>query len=334
MKNNVLVMGTGSIAQRHVKNILKIKDNCNICVCSKSFIRAKNFCKKFKKKNIYPEKMENLSKVNYTHVIIASSSSLHNRHLRKFMFKKNNIYCEKPLPNDKNLNYLTKTIKKRNLNKKIKIGYQFRFNPVIKFLKKELKKKVNNKIYLIKFYCGQNLKNWRSIKNYQKLYSAGKNYLASVNWELSHELDSLNFIYKKPKKIFSSLSSTNYLNLKVKDVSVSTLKFKDPRVTCTITSEMLSPTLYRKLIVITTKNFYEADLVKNSLIKKDFKNKIKKYSFDPDRNYMFFIFMKKFLNNEKKSRNFDFTTFNDAAHITKIQKKMDQSHNKGKFLSI
>ena len=37
---------------------------------------------------------------------------------------------------------------------------------------------------------------------------------------------------------------------------------------------------------------------------------------------------------KKKSRNFDFTTFNDAAHITKIQKKMDQSHNKGKFLSI
>ena len=46
MKNNILSIGTGSIAKRHVENIFKIDKNNKIDVLSQNFQRSKNFCKK------------------------------------------------------------------------------------------------------------------------------------------------------------------------------------------------------------------------------------------------------------------------------------------------
>ena len=48
----ILVIGTGSIAERHIENILKLNQEININVLSQNKNRAKNFIKKFKNKNI------------------------------------------------------------------------------------------------------------------------------------------------------------------------------------------------------------------------------------------------------------------------------------------
>ena len=48
----ILVIGTGSIAERHIKNILKLNQKININIFSQNQNRAKNFIKKFKNKNI------------------------------------------------------------------------------------------------------------------------------------------------------------------------------------------------------------------------------------------------------------------------------------------
>tara|TARA_B100000674_G_C37969970_1_gene976437 strand:- start:2652 stop:3653 length:1002 start_codon:yes stop_codon:yes gene_type:complete len=328
MKQKILVLGTGSAAYRHVKNILKIKGIAEINVYSNLKNRSKVFCERFNKAFINVADKKDIYTKNYSHIVIASNTASHNMYLKKFILKKNNIYCEKPLPNDKYLETLKKLVKQKNLSNKVKFGYQFRFNYLVKFLKGELSKKVNKNIYLIKIFCGQNLKKWRINSDYKKLYSAGKNYLASVNWELSHEIDILNFIYKKPKKIFSSLNRTKLLDLNINDVSTSIMKFKNKKVICTITSEMLSPFLYRKILIATTNNFYEADLVNNSLIVTNAKNVKKKYYFKQTRNDMFLKLMKSFLLNKKKSNTFDFANLNDALDIANIQKKMEISNNR------
>ena len=79
--------------------------------------------------------------------------------------------------------------------------------------------------------------------NYKKLHSAGNNYYGSVNWELSHELDILQFIFDKPDKIFSKFTKTNYLKINATDLSITTLKFKNKKTNCVIALEMLSPVL-------------------------------------------------------------------------------------------
>ena len=48
MKNKILLIGTGSIAERHLKNIFKINRSADISIYSKNENRAKKFVKKFK----------------------------------------------------------------------------------------------------------------------------------------------------------------------------------------------------------------------------------------------------------------------------------------------
>ena len=49
MKPSILIIGTGSIALRHVENLLKIcSKNVEICVFSKNKNRSKDFAKKYK----------------------------------------------------------------------------------------------------------------------------------------------------------------------------------------------------------------------------------------------------------------------------------------------
>jgi predicted dehydrogenase len=193
-------------------------------------------------------------------------------------------------------------------------------------------KSVNKSVYLVLFYCGQNLKNWRKNSNYKKLYAAGRKKLAAVHWELCHEVDILQYIFGKPKKLFSKLTSTNKLNLKISDVAITTFKLKNPSTSCVISVEMLSPVLYRKLIVGTTNNYYELDLVKNMVIKKN--KKTFKYIFKKDRNQMFVDYMKCFLSNKKKSKRFDFATLKDGIHVTQIIKAMIKSDKTKKFIGI
>ena len=195
-----------------------------------------------------------------------------------------------------------------------------------------MKKNINKNVYLILFFCGQNLKNWRKNSNYRKLYSAGEKKLAAVQWELCHEIDSLQHIFDKPKKLFSKLTNTNKLNLKISDVAVTTFKLKNSSISCVISLEMLSPVLYRKLIVATTNNYYELDLVENIVIKKN--KKTFKYVFKKNKNQMFFDYMKYFLSNKKKSMKFDFATLKDGLNVTQIITTMIKSNKNNKFISI
>ena len=49
-KKRILIIGTGSIAERHLKNIISINSSLNVSVYSDNYIRAQKFSKKFKKK--------------------------------------------------------------------------------------------------------------------------------------------------------------------------------------------------------------------------------------------------------------------------------------------
>tara|TARA_X000001036_G_scaffold439546_1_gene491071 strand:- start:2786 stop:3787 length:1002 start_codon:yes stop_codon:yes gene_type:complete len=333
MKKKILIIGTGSIAKRHVTNILKLKQSVTLNLFSKSEKRAKNFISNFKGKKISLLNSSELKKKKFTHIIIASKTTLHNKYIFDFYKVCENIFCEKPLPIDRFTKSLIRICKNKINGEKIKIGFQFRFNPAIQFMKKELKKKENKKVFLIKFSCGQNLKDWRNNKNYRDLFSAGNSFYGSVIWELCHDIDTLQYIFRKPNKVFSKLTNSNLLKVDTDDISISTLKFKNCDTNCTISLEMLSPILYRNLIVISLNNYYEVDLIKNVIIKKN-KNKISKYFFKTNRNFMFETLIKNFISNKNKSKKFDHATLIDGIFVSKVVNKMYISNKKNKFISI
>ena len=94
MKKNILVIGTGSIASRHTKNILRIDKSSTIDVLSSDYDRSCIFCKQFGRNRIKPIRYNNVIDKDYTHVVIASNTLLHNKYIliNYYLIFINNIF--------------------------------------------------------------------------------------------------------------------------------------------------------------------------------------------------------------------------------------------------
>ena len=123
--------------------------------------------------------LNDIKSINPDYVLICSKTSDHFKHLG-FVEKKllnKTILVEKPLF-DKN-----KSLKiKRN---KVIVGYNLRYHPIIKFLKKKIR---NKKIYSTYIFCGSYLPDWRKSRNYKSSYSSSKKEGGGVLLDLSHEI--------------------------------------------------------------------------------------------------------------------------------------------------
>ena len=175
MLNSALIIGYGSIGRRHariLKNKIKIKE---VTICTRQKING------FKT-------LRNLSdlKTKPSYIVIASPTSEHFKQLKyvEKNFKNIPVLVEKPLFK-KNKKFSIK-------NNKIFVGYNLRFHPIIKYLKKNIRKK---EIIDIKVYCNSYLPDWRKNLSYEKSSSAYKRLGGGVILDLGHELDLIRWLF-------------------------------------------------------------------------------------------------------------------------------------------
>lgn len=192
-----VIIGFGSIGQRHYRILKKIKKIKKIYICS----NQKNI-----KKNLINEK--SLKKINPDYIVIAKPTSEHYHYCKKIekLFKNKKVLIEKPLFN-KLYNYKFK-------NNDYFVGYNLRFHPIINFVKGKIK---NKKIISAKFYCGSNLKNWRKNIHYTKSSSALKKSGGGVLNDLSHEIDFLYWFFGDLKFDFFKKEKISKLKINVED---------------------------------------------------------------------------------------------------------------------
>lgn len=131
----VSVIGLGQMGINHLINLTKIKKINSIKIYD--IIRKKELEEKFKTKFA-----NNINEVldGSDAIIIASPTSTHLKYFLKCSKKIKNIFIEKPLvTNVSDFKKIFNIVKKKKIN--LKVGYIERFNPIIKTLKKILKKK-------------------------------------------------------------------------------------------------------------------------------------------------------------------------------------------------
>ena len=112
----------------------------------------------------------------------------------------------------KNL-FFNKFVDYKIKNNKIFVGYNLRFHPFIKSIKKMI---INKKIWNINVICGSYLPIWRKGREYEKSYSA-KKISGGVLLDLSHELDYLKWIFGNFKPLYAIHNKISDLNIKSYD---------------------------------------------------------------------------------------------------------------------
>ena len=155
MLKKVVIIGFGSIGRRHAKIL---KKNPNI---KDVFVLTNQNCPSY----IKIKSLKEINKINPDYIIISSETSKHFTQLNYIEknFKNKIVLVEKPV--------FEKNRKLTLKNNKVFVGYNMRFNPIIKKIRKII---LNRKIWSVNVFCGSYLPNWRKNIDYSKSSSAIK----------------------------------------------------------------------------------------------------------------------------------------------------------------
>jgi len=216
-----LVVGYGSIGKRHIENLSKLS-NMKILVCSKrkydDFLKTKN-C-------VLINSLDDCIKEKPNFAIVCNETTLHIKTATKLARAGIHLFIEKPLSNSlKGIKELLKLTRKKKLV--TMIGYNFRFHPSIKMIKKIISSQDLGKIISARVENGSFLPDWHPDENYSKNYSARDDLGGGVILTCIHEIDYLYWFFGKVSNVFSISGKFSDLDIQTEDLSVILLKYEN-----------------------------------------------------------------------------------------------------------
>ena len=276
---NALVIGYGSIGSRHVKVLKSL--GVDVDVVSR---------RKVDYEQSWPSVSSAFKDNSFDYIVIASRTNEHHSDLLELfsLGYNNNILIEKPLF-DKPYN-----IALDNPNN-IYVGYNLRFHPFIRLIKKLVLKK---KIWNINVICGSYLPDWRKGRKYQKSYSAQKKS-GGVLLDLSHELDYLKWIFGNFKPVYFNYRKVSNLKINSYD-NLSLIADGKNKVNIQLYLNYFFKKPMRQILIDGKDLSINADLISNTMYVYK-KNNFKKYLLNNfDVNIMYKNEHKEIINNKIK----------------------------------
>jgi len=220
----ILIIGAGSIGQRHLINIKKIKRKEEIILVEKNNLVRKRISDEHSITS-YSTIEKALIKHNISSAFICTPSNMHLKQLKTLIKAKCHIFIEKPL----SLNFSEiKKIEKKILGYRylIMVACNLRFHPGVLKLKKYVDDNMIGKIYYARSQFSHYLPNWRANKNYKKFYSSNSNEGGGIILDAIHEPDYLYWIFGDIKLVSAFSNNISELNIDVEDVAEYTLFHK------------------------------------------------------------------------------------------------------------
>ena len=312
---NILIIGLGSIGQRHLRNLKLVEPNSNFfAIRKKNNVPLLNNLNKVLKSDIkkrylltYFQSLSEIykKKIKIDCAFVCTPSSMHISQVKELLKYKIPCFIEKPLGSSlKGIADLEKLLKKKHIN--TMMGYQFRFNPIIIYLEKVLKQKSPiGKIITAQIHHGENIKDFHPYEDYKISYAANKKLGGGVILSQIHELDYFLHLFSDYKIKYSSFisSKVSNLDLDVEDIFSSNflLKKRGNKILCSITLNFFEKPKKRKIFLVGIDGVLEACLNSNKvIIYKNGKRVTKKYRFK--RNDIFIKEIKFFLSKIKSKQ--------------------------------
>ena len=206
-----LIIGSGSIGQRHISNLKKIG------ISNITALRSKKGHYKELPKDLGVNEIDSWHQVNNIKpdiAIISNPSSLHIETALKISNIVKGIFIEKPVSN--NLNGCNKLIGLLN-DKKITsfVGHNLMFHPIIKEIRKFINENDIGKIINIQCQVGQWLPDWHPYEDYTKAYYARKDLGGGVALSLIHEIHLALDFAGLSTHVYGEINEYKQLNLDV-----------------------------------------------------------------------------------------------------------------------
>ena len=228
LKNSkkVLLIGLGSIGQRHYRNYKKINNKTQffaIRKIRKSPELSKNNLIKNNRLDLKKKKIKEITdstaqKMKFDIVFICNPSSLHLKYAIKFAKKNTALFIEKPLSHNSDG---LKTFKNKiNKNKVIcAVGYQLRYHKFLHKIKKIIDNKSLGKIKKVEIFNQHYLPYHHKYEDYRIGYAAKKKLGGGVLLCFIHEIDYSNFLFNNPISVRCISKKKSKLEIDVEDTA-------------------------------------------------------------------------------------------------------------------
>ena len=204
----ILIVGLGSIAQKHVNALRQIKPDIELIALRTGDIKPSLPGIS----NIY-----HLDEVSHdvAFAIISNPTSKHLGTIRELTSLKIPLFIEKPPL--ATLDGASEVVEYLNREGVITYtAFNFRFHPILQWLKENIKDK---RVIEVQAYCGSYLPNWRPNVDYRKVYSSKKELGGGVHLDLIHELDYITWLFGKPLAVQGYTAKVSDLEIDSPDVA-------------------------------------------------------------------------------------------------------------------
>ena len=252
----VLIIGLGSIAEKHIFALRNTKQDIQIFALRSSM-------KSDKKGGIVNLYSFDQIPSNINFVIICNPTSNHYNTIFDVIKLKVPLFIEKPpLMDLVNIEKLLSKIRKNNI--KTYTAFNLRFHPVIQWLKEKIPL---SKVIEVQSYCGSYLPDWRPGKDYRRVYSAKKSFGGGVHLDLIHELDFIRWIFGEPKNINAFMGKKSRLEIDSVDIANYNLEYENFYITILLNYYRRDPK--RTIEIVMEDQTWIANLLKASVCKAD-----------------------------------------------------------------
>ena len=250
----ILIIGLGSIANKHVNAIKELTPN------------AKIFALRSGKKDSIVNGISNIFNIDELQskpdfAIISNPTNLHAAYIKELAIRDIPMMIEKPaLHSLKDAEMLLELIKRNNCF--TYVACNLRFHPCILFLRNYLaanKSKVNE----ISVYCGSYLPAWRPNVNFKEVYSANLAMGGGVHLDLIHELDYTTWLFGQPLQFNGFHSNLSTLGIDAPDYAHYLLKYAHFNATVTLNYFRRDPK--RQVEIVFDDLTLTADLINNKV---------------------------------------------------------------------
>lgn len=216
-----LVLGCGSIGERHIKNLLSLGQE--VYCYDKVLKRMEDMVNKYQI-SVYDFKSQHLpidafiicTPPNY-HIPFAKEAIEHNSH----------IFVEKPMSHT--LDGVDEVIESaRAKNLVLQVGYQFRFHPGLRLVKELLDEGRIGKLLSIRAEFGQYLPDWHPQEDYRNLYTCYEKQGGGIILDSSHEIDYVRWLANSEvKQVNCFAGKLSNLEVDVEDTAEINLEFEN-----------------------------------------------------------------------------------------------------------
>ncbi len=254
---NILIIGLGSIARKHVDAIRKCRPGVNIYALRSGTV-AESYLEVI---NIFH--LDN--SIQFDFVIVSNPTRLHERSILDSLELGCPIFIEKPVLSD--LSNAYEIIKRVNQkNTATYVACNLRFHPVLKYLKKYFQdsEMVINEVNI---YCGSYLPDWRPWSDYRKIYSAIPELGGGVHLDLIHELDYCIWLFGYPES--TSVSKSNVSSLGIESIDYAHYLLNYPKYSAAITLNYFRRDPKRFIEIVFDKTTWHIDLLKCTVTNND-----------------------------------------------------------------